>query len=73
MNNVDIIHLKKVGRGTLPTVYGWNGTHPTMGGCNPPLPTFSETFKNKILIVNLFLGPHHSNPENNTHKGNNCT
>ena len=33
MNNVDIIHLRKVGRGTLPTVYGWNGTHPTMGGC----------------------------------------
>jgi len=29
MNNVDIIHLKKVGRGTLPTVYGWNGTHQT--------------------------------------------
>ena len=25
--------LKKVARGTHPTVYGWNGTHPTMGGC----------------------------------------
>ena len=29
MNNVDIIHLKKVGRGTLPTVYGWNGSEKT--------------------------------------------
>ena len=23
---MDIIHLKKVGRGALATVYGWNGT-----------------------------------------------
>ena len=26
MGSVDIINLKKVGRGALVTVYGWNGT-----------------------------------------------
>lgn len=30
---MDIIHLKKVGRGALATVYGWNGTLPTAGYC----------------------------------------
>ena len=32
MDSVDIIHLK-IGRAPLPTVYGWNGTHPTEGCC----------------------------------------
>ena len=55
-----------------PPMVGWVPIQPWVVA-TAPLPTFSETFKNKILIVNLFLGPHHSNPENNTHKGNNCT
>ena len=29
--SVDIIHLKKVGRGALATVYGWNGSQCTEG------------------------------------------
>jgi len=40
MDSVDIIHLK-IGRAPLPTVYGWNGTHPTTCDTEGP-PLYSE-------------------------------
>ena len=39
MDSVDIIHLK-IGRAPLPTVYGWNGTEATTGGCMGPPSNF---------------------------------
>ena len=53
MDSVDIIHLK-IGRAPLPTVYGWNGTHPTMGGCKGVGRTLAISWKRYVgyLIKN---------------------